>query len=68
MRKSGKGWTRKKVQLKGYRKEDLIGLDMYSEWEKKGGRKKCISGNRKGNENGEIEKILARRNCNGDEE
>jgi hypothetical protein len=53
MRKSEKGLTRKKVQLRGYRKEDLIGLDMYSEWEMKGARNRCISGNHKGNENGE---------------
>jgi hypothetical protein len=53
MRKSDKGWTRKKVQLRGYRKEDLIGLVMYSEWEMKGGHKKCISGNHQGNETGE---------------
>jgi hypothetical protein len=51
-----KGWTRKNVQLRGYRKEDLIGLDIYSEREMKGGRNKCISVNRQGNENGEDRK------------
>jgi hypothetical protein len=56
MRKSEKGWTGKKVKLTGYRKEDLIGLYMYSEWEMKGGRNKCISGDHKGNENGEDRK------------
>jgi hypothetical protein len=44
------------VQLRAYRKEDLISLDMYSEWEMKDGRNKCISGDRQGNENGEVRK------------
>jgi hypothetical protein len=56
MRKSEKGWMRKKVQLRGYRKEDLIDLDIYSEWEMKGGRNKCVSGNHQGNENREDRK------------
>jgi hypothetical protein len=64
----GKMMDAEESALRGYRKEDLIGLDMYSEREMKGGRNKCTSGNRQGNEHGEDRKFLARRNGNGEEE